>query len=189
MSTSRLIWFGAAALAIGAGVYFGSRPAEAPPPSAPKVQFATGRTLGDIGVELVIGGRVCASGAAPCLWRTAVEPIAVHYRRASGATMRYLAVVARDSSGAIWPLVVDGGEAWRTREIDATEARDNLKCARGFCWIASGRFEPPPGPVEVRAVFTTAPLERTALERVARGEGDHGGGRRVERVALDALGP
>ena len=83
----------------------------------------------------------------------------MHYRLEPHAETRYLMVIARDAEGdltVLYPLDVEQAPLSPTRG----RTKD---CKGGLCWLEGGRYEVPPGALEVAAVFSAAPLPRGQL--------------------------
>lgn len=115
------------------------------------------------GLELVLDRRVCAPSnspaATPCPWIATREPLTMHYWLEPQAKTRYLMVIARDAEGDLTVLYPPDAEQ---TPLSPTRGRTN-DCRDGLCWLEGGRYEVPPGVLEVAAVFSVDPLPRGRL--------------------------
>lgn len=109
-------------------------------------------------LDLFVGGKQCGAAervVSPCAWTTSRETVDMFYLLEPKATTRYLVVLARDAEDGI--TVLYPSDAHQS-PLDVTRG-----CKNGLCWLEGGRYDAPPGRVDLVAVFSVEPLDPTEL--------------------------
>lgn len=112
-------------------------------------------------IELVLGDdsvcRTMIDGSPPCRWRTAAEPLTVHYRSPG---VVYAAVLIHDADGDWTVLHPDGGGAAET-----------AACTERFCLLTGGEYDVPRGATRVVVLlFDTPPPTGSIVAGPLRGD-------------------